>query len=134
MNMRELKREIRAKEDELKILKEQQEQMAKDKLLSSLKKGNYYEITDDYGWSNYRTIYICKYDGKNIYIDKSLASWKLHFDGPVIVKKVISEDNGYKTSYTLSSDEETYVYDELSINPVDIAEVKKVIRKLINQF
>ena len=134
MDMKELKWQIKDKEKELKELKEMEEQMTKDKLLSSLKKGNYYEITDDESWSNYRTIYICKYDGKNIYIYNSL-NWKLHFDGPVIVKRIIRDDDDrYKTSYTLSSDEETYVYDELYINPADVAEVKKVLRKIINQF
>ena len=133
-SMRELKWQINEKENELKKLKEQKQQMIKDKLLSSMKKGNYYEITDDAHWSNYRTIYICKYDGENIYINKSLCDWKLFFDGPVIVKKVINSDNTIKTLYTLSSDEEMYVYDELYINPIDITEVKKAIRKNINQF
>ncbi len=133
-SMRDLKWQINEKEKELKILKEQREQMIKDKLLSSLNKGYHYEITDDESWSNYRTIYICKYDGENIHINKGLCDWKLFFDGPVIVKKVINSDNTIKTSYTLSSDEEMYVYDELYINPIDITEVKKVIRKIINQF
>lgn len=134
MSMKDLKWQINEKERELKILKEQQEQMVKDKLLSSLEKGEYYEITDDERWSNYQIIYITKYDGKNIYIDKTLSSWELHFDGNVIVKEVIRDDDKYETSYTLSSNEKMYVYDELYINPVDITEVKKVIRKLINQF
>lgn len=134
MNMKNLKWQINEKEKELKILKEQQEQLVKDKLLSSLKKGNYYEITDDESWSSYQTIYICKYDGKNIYVNKNLTGWKLNFDGNVIVKRSIKDDNEYKTSYTLSFNEEMYVYDELSITPVNVAEVKKVITKLINQF
>ena len=133
-SMRELKWQIDQKENELKKLKEQKQQMIKDKMLSSLEKGNYYEITDDESWSNYQTIYICKYNGENVHINKGLCDWKLFFDGPVIVKKIIRNDNKHNTSYVLSSDEEMYVYDELYINPVDIVEVKKIIRKIINQF
>lgn len=133
--MRDIKRQIEEKKRELKQLEELRAKMIKDKLLASLKAGNYYAITDDREWSNYRTLYICKFTGDNIYINKDLSSWKLHFDGPVIVKDIdLSECNVLKTSYKLSVNEEKYVYDELFIEPVDISEVKKILRTLIKDF
>ena len=136
--MRNIKREIEEKEKELAELKELQEQMLKNKLLSSLKVGRYYIITDDKEWSNFRVLYICKYTGKNIYIDCFGSAWKLHFDGPVIIKKIDTYDKDDKlttyVSYELSVNESTYVNDELSIEPVDINEVKKALRDVIKTF
>lgn len=139
IDINELAREIENKKKELEELKRELGQTAKEELLNSLVEGGYFAITRDKSYESYQTIYICKFTGDNIYVKKDLGSYKIAFDGPVIIKTIIEKNIGsdkYKRyiDYRLDTDAEDYLYDKLFISKVDINEVKKAIRSYINKF
>ncbi len=138
-SLKDVEREIEAKEKELDELKERKGQIIKDNLLKDLVPGNYYAITSDEEWENYRTIYIVKYTGDNIYSERRITgTWYIHYDGPVIVHNIITakRNDCYKTieRYVLTRDEEDTIYDKLDISVIDISDVKKIMKDLIKAF